>query len=41
MPMAIDTREQYEKVANVSWVTQDQPVEALTTVADSLARLRM
>ncbi|KAI0527858.1 exocyst complex subunit Sec15-like-domain-containing protein [Xylaria bambusicola] len=30
MPMAIDTREQYEKVANVSWFTQDQPIEELT-----------
>ncbi|GAW11267.1 hypothetical protein ANO14919_006100 [Xylariales sp. No.14919] len=30
MPMAINTREQYEKVANVSWFTQEQPVEELT-----------
>ncbi|KAJ3577609.1 hypothetical protein NPX13_g2958 [Xylaria arbuscula] len=30
MPMAIDTMEQYEKVANVSWFTQDQPIETLT-----------
>ncbi|KAI8634923.1 exocyst complex subunit Sec15-like-domain-containing protein [Xylariaceae sp. FL1651] len=30
MPMAINTREEYEKVANVSWFTQDQPIEELT-----------
>ncbi|KAI0866793.1 exocyst complex subunit Sec15-like-domain-containing protein [Xylaria cubensis] len=30
MPMAINSREEYEKVANVSWFTQDQPVEELT-----------
>ncbi|KAI2637513.1 exocyst complex subunit Sec15-like-domain-containing protein [Xylaria nigripes] len=30
MPMAINTREEYEKVANVSWFTQEQPVEELT-----------
>ncbi|TGJ82014.1 hypothetical protein E0Z10_g6736 [Xylaria hypoxylon] len=30
MPMAINTREQYEKVANVSWFTQEQSIEELT-----------
>ncbi|KAI1153029.1 exocyst complex subunit Sec15-like-domain-containing protein [Nemania diffusa] len=30
MPMAINTREEYEKVANVSWFTQDQPIDELT-----------
>ncbi|RYC63374.1 hypothetical protein CHU98_g2804 [Xylaria longipes] len=30
MPMAINSREEYEKVANVSWFTQDQPIEELT-----------
>ncbi|KAI1824873.1 exocyst complex subunit Sec15-like-domain-containing protein [Xylaria intraflava] len=30
MPMAINTMEEYEKVANVSWFTQDQPIEELT-----------
>ncbi|KAF2969259.1 hypothetical protein GQX73_g4361 [Xylaria multiplex] len=30
MPMAINTREQYEKVANVSWFAQEQPIEELT-----------
>lgn len=30
MPMAINTREEYEKVANVSWFTQDQPIEELS-----------
>ncbi|KAJ8123706.1 hypothetical protein ONZ43_g406 [Nemania bipapillata] len=30
MPMAINTREEYEKVANVSWFAQDQPIDELT-----------
>ncbi|KAK0629826.1 exocyst complex subunit Sec15-like protein [Bombardia bombarda] len=30
MPMAINTLEEYEKVLNVSWLTQDKPVEELT-----------
>ncbi|KAI0395336.1 exocyst complex subunit Sec15-like-domain-containing protein [Xylariaceae sp. FL0594] len=30
MPMAINTREEYEKVANVSWFTQDKPIDQLT-----------
>ncbi|KAI1808487.1 exocyst complex subunit Sec15-like protein [Daldinia bambusicola] len=30
MPMAINTREEYEKVANVSWFTPDKPIEELT-----------
>ncbi|KAI2785276.1 exocyst complex subunit Sec15-like protein [Daldinia loculata] len=30
MPMAINTREEYEKVANVSWFTPDKPLEELT-----------
>ncbi|KAI0405340.1 exocyst complex subunit Sec15-like-domain-containing protein [Xylaria palmicola] len=29
MPMAINSREEYEKVANVSWFTQDQPIDEL------------
>ncbi|KAI8966777.1 exocyst complex subunit Sec15-like protein [Daldinia sp. FL1419] len=30
MPMAINTREEYEKVANVSWFTPEKPLEELT-----------
>ncbi|KAI1433965.1 exocyst complex subunit Sec15-like-domain-containing protein [Xylaria sp. CBS 124048] len=30
MPMAINTREEYEKVASVSWFTHEQPIEELT-----------
>jgi hypothetical protein len=30
MPMPIDSLEQYEKVVNVSWFAQDQPLEELT-----------
>lgn len=30
MPMAINSAEEYEKVVNVSWFTQDTPVEELT-----------
>ncbi|KAI1484253.1 exocyst complex subunit Sec15-like protein [Daldinia eschscholtzii] len=30
MPMAINTKEEYEKVANVSWFTPDKPIEELT-----------
>lgn len=30
MPMAINTQEEYEKVVNVSWFTQDKPTEELT-----------
>ncbi|KAI1109977.1 exocyst complex subunit Sec15-like-domain-containing protein [Nemania sp. NC0429] len=30
MPMAINTREEYEKVANVSWFAQDQSIDELT-----------
>lgn len=30
MPMAINSMEEYEKVVNVSWFTQDKPVEELT-----------
>ncbi|ROW14441.1 hypothetical protein VPNG_03849 [Cytospora leucostoma] len=30
MPMAINTLEEYEKVVNVSWFTQDKPPEELT-----------
>ncbi|KAI1490835.1 exocyst complex subunit Sec15-like-domain-containing protein [Biscogniauxia mediterranea] len=30
MPMAINTREEYDKVVNVSWFTQDKPIEELT-----------
>ncbi|EOO03051.1 putative exocyst complex component protein [Phaeoacremonium minimum UCRPA7] len=30
MPMAINTVEEYEKVVNVSWFTQEKPVEELT-----------
>ncbi|KAI1168566.1 exocyst complex subunit Sec15-like-domain-containing protein [Nemania serpens] len=29
MPMAINTREEYEKVANVSWFAQDQSIDEL------------
>lgn len=32
MPMAINTREEYEKVANVSWFAQDLPIDELTFV---------
>jgi hypothetical protein len=35
MPMAINTREEYEKVANVSWFTQELPIEELTLVVPS------
>ncbi|KAI1082353.1 exocyst complex subunit Sec15-like protein [Whalleya microplaca] len=30
MPMAINTRGEYEKVVNVSWFTPDKPIEELT-----------
>ena len=30
MPMAINSLEEYEKVVNVSWFTQDKPMEELT-----------
>ncbi|KAL7626685.1 Rab GTPase-binding exocyst subunit S15 [Parahypoxylon ruwenzoriense] len=30
MPMAINTREEYEKVANVSWFSPEKPLEELT-----------
>ncbi|KAM5362723.1 hypothetical protein ACJZ2D_012385 [Fusarium nematophilum] len=30
MPMAINTSEEYEKVVNVSWFTQEKPVDQLT-----------
>ncbi|KZL65108.1 exocyst complex component, partial [Colletotrichum tofieldiae] len=30
MPMAINTREEYEKVVNVSWFSQDKPLEELS-----------
>ncbi|KAI1122899.1 exocyst complex subunit Sec15-like-domain-containing protein [Nemania abortiva] len=30
MPMAINTREEYEKVANVSWFSQDQSIDDLS-----------
>ncbi|KAI2612809.1 exocyst complex subunit Sec15-like protein [Hypoxylon fragiforme] len=30
MPMAINTREEYEKVANVSWFAPEKPIEELT-----------
>ncbi|KAI0480556.1 exocyst complex subunit Sec15-like-domain-containing protein [Xylariaceae sp. FL0804] len=30
MPMAIASREEYDKVVNVSWFTQDKPIEELT-----------
>ncbi|KAI1331318.1 exocyst complex subunit Sec15-like-domain-containing protein [Xylariaceae sp. FL0255] len=30
MPMTIQSREDYEKVANVSWFTQDRPIEEMT-----------
>jgi len=29
MPMAINTVEEYEKVINVSWFTQEKPIEEL------------
>ena len=29
MPMAINSREEYEKVINVSWFSQDQSVDDL------------
>lgn len=32
MPLAINTMEEYEKVVNVTWFTQDKPVEELTYV---------
>lgn len=32
MPMAINTREEYEKVANVSWFAQDQSIDELKSV---------
>ena len=30
MPMAINSREEYEKVVNVSWFSQDKDIEDLT-----------
>ncbi|CAJ2506090.1 Uu.00g002200.m01.CDS01 [Anthostomella pinea] len=30
MPMAINSREEYDKVVNVSWFNQDKPIEELT-----------
>ncbi|KAI1417857.1 exocyst complex subunit Sec15-like protein [Hypoxylon sp. FL1857] len=30
MPMAINTREEYEKVANVSWFSPEKPIDELT-----------
>lgn len=33
MPMAINTPEEYEKVVNVSWFTQEKPADQLTYVA--------
>lgn len=32
MPMPINSLEEYEKVINVSWFSQDQPAEELTYV---------
>lgn len=32
MPMAINSLEEYEKVINVSWFIQDQPIEELACV---------
>ncbi|KAF9869365.1 hypothetical protein CkaCkLH20_13176 [Colletotrichum karsti] len=32
MPMAINTREEYEKVVNVSWFSQEKPLEELRQV---------
>lgn len=33
MPMAINSPEEYEKVVNVSWFTQEKPADELTYVA--------
>lgn len=37
MPMAINSAEEYEKVMNVSWFSQEQPVEDMTYVLDQSA----
>lgn len=39
MPMAINSLEEYEKVLNVSWFTQEKPIEQLTYVVRVIPHL--
>ena len=41
MPMAINSLQEYDKVINVSWFVQEQPVDELTWVYKQNAFLRL